>query len=87
MNGYRPEIDGLRGIAVWLVVLHHAGLACPGGFSEGVVCVEPHVPVDETNCTMLGDRDGPYYWDDDHLSAHGVHVMFQSLLLESCLQQ
>ena len=59
----------------------------PSRFSEGVVCVEPHVPVDEANHTMLGDQDGPYYWDDDHLSAHGVQVMFQSLLLERCLQK
>ena len=59
----------------------------PSRFSKGVVCVEPHVPSDETNHTVLGDRGGPYYWDDDHLSAHGVHVMFQSLVLKSCLQQ
>jgi peptidoglycan/LPS O-acetylase OafA/YrhL len=29
---YRPEIDGLRGVAVMAVVLFHAGLGCPGGF-------------------------------------------------------
>lgn len=29
---YRPEIDGLRAVAVVAVVLFHAGLGCPGGF-------------------------------------------------------
>lgn len=29
---YRPEIDGLRALAVISVVLFHAGLACPGGY-------------------------------------------------------
>jgi peptidoglycan/LPS O-acetylase OafA/YrhL len=29
---YRPEIDGLRAVAVLAVVFHHAKLSCPGGF-------------------------------------------------------
>jgi peptidoglycan/LPS O-acetylase OafA/YrhL len=30
--GYRPEIDGLRALAVVAVVLFHAQLTCPGGY-------------------------------------------------------
>jgi peptidoglycan/LPS O-acetylase OafA/YrhL len=30
--GFRPDIEGLRGLAVLLVVVFHAGLAAPGGF-------------------------------------------------------
>lgn len=29
---YRPEIDGLRAIAVMAVVIHHFGFGCPGGY-------------------------------------------------------
>ena len=29
---YRPEIDGLRAIAVLAVVLFHGGFSCPGGY-------------------------------------------------------
>jgi peptidoglycan/LPS O-acetylase OafA/YrhL len=29
---YRPDIDGLRAVAVLAVVFFHAGLSCPGGF-------------------------------------------------------
>ena len=30
---YRPEIDGLRAVAVLAVVFFHAGLGFPGGFT------------------------------------------------------
>ena len=29
---HRPEIDGLRAVAIIPVVLFHAGLGCPAGF-------------------------------------------------------
>ncbi len=29
---YRPEVDGLRAVAVLMVVFYHAGLGMPGGF-------------------------------------------------------
>lgn len=32
VSDYRPEIDGLRAIAVIAVVMFHLGLGCPGGF-------------------------------------------------------
>jgi peptidoglycan/LPS O-acetylase OafA/YrhL len=31
-GAFRPDIEGLRGLAVMLVVIFHAGLALPGGF-------------------------------------------------------
>ena len=30
---YRPDVDGLRALAVLPVILFHAGFSCPGGFS------------------------------------------------------
>jgi peptidoglycan/LPS O-acetylase OafA/YrhL len=32
MRTYRPEIDGLRAIAILTVVFYHVGLGCPGGY-------------------------------------------------------
>jgi peptidoglycan/LPS O-acetylase OafA/YrhL len=31
-QGYRPDIDGLRAVAILPVVIFHANLGCPGGF-------------------------------------------------------
>ena len=32
-KSYRPDVDGLRAVAVIGVVLFHAGLGMPGGFA------------------------------------------------------
>ncbi|MFN5283788.1 MAG: acyltransferase family protein, partial [Planctomyces sp.] len=32
MTDYRPEIDGMRALAVLAVVLDHGGYGLPGGF-------------------------------------------------------
>ena len=31
-GGFRPDIEGLRAVAVLLVMVFHAGLPLPGGF-------------------------------------------------------
>ena len=59
---YRPDIDGLRALAVMPVILFHAGFGCPGGF----VGVDVFFVISGYLITQIIDRD---------LSAHRFSVL------------
>ena len=64
---YRPEIDGLRAIAVGVVLLYHAKLAMPGGF----VGVDVFFVISGFLITSLILKD--YESDDAFLIGNGTH--------------
>ena len=86
--GYRPEIDGLRAVAVLAVIAYYLnGAWLPSGYVGVDVFFVISGFVVTAFLSTLFQKDGrPLFFDGDHLSAYGnsvVYPAFKKAILEA----